>query len=534
MTTEQLKKTIQAALPECAELEGYRANRVRDAALPYVPTYHFTAPGGYLNDPCGYCYFKGIYHLFYQFIPEGSDDLCWGHAVSADNLHWLDLPIAFAPELELMCCSGGTLVEEDRVIACYSGNLRTDPDNNYIHVLVSRDDLLLRWERTSALPTLCTLREDGSLNEYNAFDPCLFKDGEDYCMLTAGGGSLPHPYNLENLTFRRHFLFTSHDLVNWEYRHTFVEDDVYCVTGDDGACPYFLPIGEDRHILLHFSHRQGGKYIVGDYCSDEKKFHAKNGGAFNAHGWFSGVHAPSAYADGNGGVDVIFNVNYGYKTPGQNMVMSLPRKLTVNPDYSINESPTGELASLRGAHLSGTLTAPANTETLLDGISGNALELKLRIDTARKKQARNFVPDDLIPMVELRVLRSPDCSEYTAIRFFRNRGAMDWGLYKNEPMHWANGAESVLEVDTSYSTLSPDVAIHPTEHQSFTLRHDEPIDLHVFVDKSIVEVFANGKKCISVRVYPTRPDSQTLSLLSRGVDVQVSFDAWHLRPIGDV
>ena len=247
------------------------------------------------------------------------------------------------------------------------------------------------------------------------------------------------------------------------------------------------------------------------------------------------MHAPSAYADGNGGVDVIFNVNYGYKTPGQNMVMSLPRKLTVSADCSLSESPTGDYESLRAAHVSGAITAPANTETLLDGVSGNCLELKVKIDTAPQNEKKaNFIPDDLIPMVELRVLRSPDNAEYTAIRFFRNRGAMDWNLYKNEPMHWANGSESVLEVDTSYSTLSPDVAIHPTEHQSLSLRHNEPIDLHVFVDKSIVEVFANGKRCISVRTYPIRPDSQTVSLLSRGVDVHVSYEAWQMHSIREV
>ena len=104
-------------------------------------------------------------------------------------------------------------------------------------------------------------------------------------------------------------------------------------------------------------------------------------------------------------------------------------------------------------------------------------------------------------------------------------------INKEDPTRWANGAESVIEVDTSYSTLSPDVAIHPTEHQSFSLHHGEVIDLHVFVDKSIVEVFANGKRCISVRSYPTLPESQTVAVLSRGVDVCVEYEAWQMHSI---
>ena len=529
MTTEQLKNKIRELIPDCPELEGYLANRRRDGSHPYAPNYHFYAPGGYMNDPCGYCYFKGVYHLFYQFIPENGLGLVWGHAVSVDNVNWIDLPAAVCPTIEDCCCSGGALVEEDRVVIVYSGNLHGRELDNCIHVLVSSDDLLLNWERTSELPTVYTLKENGEKNEYNAFDPCLYKDGDTYCMLTAGGGSLPHTHNLNNLDLRRHYLFTSKDLVNWDYRHVFVEDDIFNVMGDDGACPYFLPVG-DKHMLLHFSHRQGGKYIVGDYDSEGKKFYAKNGGAFNAHGWYSGVHAPSAFAE-NGAVTSIFNLNYGYYSGGINQVMSLPRRITVNGDYSINETPAVSLDSLRAEAVKGTLCVKANEETVIPDVKGVSYELKVKINRTPEKIAHNFIPDNLIPMVEVRVLRSPDVREYTAIRFFRNRGAMDWKGYQLSPMHWANGSESIVEVDTSYSTLSGNVAIHPTEHQSYYLGQDEDIELQIFVDKSIVEVFANGKKCISVRAYPTLPDSNTVSVLSRGVDVSVGYEATELGAI---
>ena len=107
MTTEQLKNRIDSLLADNTELAGYYAARERDRALPYIPEYHFSAPGGYMNDPCGYCFYKGLYHLFYQFVPENGKGLVWGHAVSVDNIRWLDLPCAVAPTIEDCCCSGG-------------------------------------------------------------------------------------------------------------------------------------------------------------------------------------------------------------------------------------------------------------------------------------------------------------------------------------------------------------------------------------------------------------------------------------------
>lgn len=58
------------------------------------------------------------------------------------------------------------------------------------------------------------------------------------------------------------------------------------------------------------------------------------------------------------------------------------------------------------------------------------------------------------------------------------------------------------------------------------------VRLHVFLDKSVVEVFVNGCVTLSSRIYPTRADSQGLRLFSSGGSVTVtSLDIWLMKSI---
>src|SRR2546423_13522026 len=66
---------------------------------PHRPHYHFLPPSNWMNDPNGLIHWKGQYHLFYQYNPNGAlhGTIHWGHAVSPDLVHWEHLPIALAP-----------------------------------------------------------------------------------------------------------------------------------------------------------------------------------------------------------------------------------------------------------------------------------------------------------------------------------------------------------------------------------------------------------------------------------------------------
>ena len=206
---------------------------------------------------CGTIIWNGKWHMFYQGYPPEHPRQHWGHAVSDDLIHWRDLPYAIYPGPEHACYSGSALVEKDRVIAMYHG---TEVGNM---VAVSSDPLLLNWKKVTGKPVIPILSSE---EPYRVFDPSIWKKDGMYYSLSAGTQEGPGGKRI-----RANYLFRSKDLAKWEYLHPFVEDDHYSLVGDDGACPYFWPIG-DRHMLLFFSHMSGGQALLGDYDTERDKF----------------------------------------------------------------------------------------------------------------------------------------------------------------------------------------------------------------------------------------------------------------------
>ena len=514
----------EAQLRENPILRRMAASRKAKAGDPHRPLYHFVSPESNLNDPNGLCFWQGRWHLFYQGYPPEFPRVHWGHAVSDDLIHWRDLPYAIHPDPEESCFSGSTLVEEDRVIAIYHG---TRVGNM---VAVAGDPLLLNWEKVTGQPVIPLPEQDGSPQRYTVFDPCIWKKDGRYYSLSAG--TLPDGPGGKPVA--ADFLFRSEDLESWEYLHPFTEDDRYTLVGDDGACPYFWPIG-DKHILPFFSHMSGGQYLLGDYDQERDKLVVTSAGLFNfGPSTPSGVHAPSATPDGQGGLIIIFNMNAGYPTEGWNQIMSLPRRLTVEGGEELRMEPTGDVESLRYDHRQvGETTLPANEEVVLEGIEGNAMELQLEID-----------PMDA-SMVELNVLRSASREEYTRVAFYKDRGfrvqrrhgpgarlhggGTVAGILQARPVQIR---ESLLTLDTSYSSTLPGALSRAPETAPLLLEEGETLRLRIFVDRSIVEVFANGKQCVAARVYPGREDSAGVSLRAQGSGALLrSLSAWQMRNI---
>ena len=328
---------------------------------------------------------------------------------------------------------------------------------------------------------------------------------------------------------RANFLLKSDDLISWEYLHPFIEGDHFTLVGDDGACPYFWPIG-DRHILLFYSHMSGGQALVGDYDEERDKFVVTSHHEFNFGPYGpAGVHAPSATPDGKGGVITIFNMNQGMDNQGWNQIMTLPRRLSLIDEEPVGKDmlsvePAGDIESLRTNHKDiSKMEIPANQEIVLEEIQGDTLEIMAEIETNDS------------PMVDLTVFRSLDKEEFTRISFYRNRGFRNWERYEGwEPGNRLDASDSLISIDSSYSSLSSDVLSRAPETAPVYLSPDENLTLRIFLDKSVLEVFVNGKQCVAMRVYPSRADSKGVSIRSQGTSATLKkLDAWQIKSIYD-
>jgi fructan beta-fructosidase len=92
-------------------------------AEQHRPKYHFTPQKGWMNDPNGMVYYKGEYHLFYQYYPDSTvwGPMHWAHSVSKDLMNWESLPIALAPDEKGYIFSGSAVVDENNTSGFQTG-----------------------------------------------------------------------------------------------------------------------------------------------------------------------------------------------------------------------------------------------------------------------------------------------------------------------------------------------------------------------------------------------------------------------------
>jgi len=489
----------EEALAQDAALIAFREARKQLADDPCRPLYHFSPPGGHINDPNGLSHWHGRYHLFYQRRITPSNRVHWAHTVSEDLVRWRDLPLALYPDTEKDCYSGQTLVEPDRVIAMYHGTLSGNA------IATASDPLLLNWTKHPRNPVIPMPppREDG--RPYRTFDPCIWKEEDGYYSLSGSywdGGNVLDCRAVEHL-------FRSRDLSEWEYLGPMFEDGFHSEPGEDGAVPNFWPIGHGRHMLLLFSHKRAARYYIGEYDRNAHQFHPDHHGRMNfGPVGIGSLHAPSATIDNQGRFVTIFNIAGGKAIEGwNNGIMSLPRILSLGEDNNLRIAPAGEIESLRGRRIDiGAMEIAANSEIPLPAIRGKAMEIQVEIDPQEARE------------VGLYVLCSPDGVEQTRISFYRH------ATPKRD--------QSTLQIDVSEASLRSDVHARIPETGPFSLAENEPLRLRIFIDRSVIEVFANERQCLTLRAYPEREDSDRVTLFARGGPARMNrLNAWHMRSI---
>jgi beta-fructofuranosidase len=303
------------------------------------------------------------------------------------------------------------------------------------------------------------------------------------------------------------YLFVSDDLVHWTYLHEFYQSRrEWTREFEDDMCPDFFslpssPAGgppSDKHMILFISHTLGCQYYIGEYTDDH--FYPEQHGRMT---WVDNEYfAPESLLDDRGRRIMwawIFDrrERETKDASGWSGELSLPRVLWLGEDGTLRMRPVEELERLRSNGQSReNLLIAADSEMPLD-MRGNSLELAVTLLPGASAQCG------------VKVCCSPDGEEQTVISY--------------------DAAEGMLKVDTQRSSLGE--GTKAVEAAPFALQPGEPLQLRVFIDKSIVEVFANDRQAVARRIYPTRPDSVGVTLFARGGDITVPrLQAWEMMP----
>lgn len=455
-----------------------RALRERLLADPHRPGYHFVIPEGVGMpfDPNGAIFWRGRYHLFYIF--QDSRGHNWGHVSSTDLFHWRHHPTGLVDGM----FSGNCFLDaQGRPTMCYhqvgQGNA----------LAVALDDELNEWQKLATNPiTPRTAEGDPHHGLYESWDPFGWREDGSYYAIFGGRRpavvKAPAPGG------------------PWTYAGDLMANAVEGVAPDeDVSCADFFELGGQR-VLLCISHRLGCRYYVGAWRDEQFHPRAHAMMSWSDHSFF----APESLLDERGRrimwAWLLDEPGFGARTgAGWSGVLSLPRVLTLGGDGLLRMDVPEEIELLRYLpEHAADLALRAGDRTVLDGIRGDSLELALTVDVSRTAE------------FGVEVLAAPGGAERTRVIY--------------------DARERRLKIDATRSSLAGQ-GPRNVESAPFELAFGELLELRIFVDKSVVEAFANGRQAVMRRVYPARRDAVGTAVFAGGGAALIrTLDAWQMSP----
>jgi beta-fructofuranosidase len=473
-------------LPNAALAQGELPAALREKLMrdPLRPQFHLLPKANWQNDPCAPRFFRGQYHMFFQYNPEAAvwGDMHWAHAVSPDLIHWKHMPIALSPTPgsydAFGCFTGSVLPGADVPTILYTGVTRSSPETirgeglHEVQCLATSTDPDLRSWKKLDKPIL-----EGpppGLQVTGFRDPCPWKDG-DIWYLGVGSGF--------NKVGGAVLLYTSKDGRNWSYLHPLAQgkwngsDKTNPVaTGEMWECPDFFPL-EDKHVLLYST--EGKVYWeVGTFDKSDLRFHSETKGLLD-HGSY---YAMKSMVDAKGR-RILWGWVQETRTPdeckaaGWAGAMALPRVLSLGADNELRMDVPPEFATLRTntQKLQASQTVP---------IENRAAEIVL-----------SFKAGESACGLELRAGAAP----LFAIRY-------------------AGGGKPSVSMGGSLLPLS--------------LGHDGISTVHLWIDGSIVETFVDHKEVMTTRCYTPSPTGIQLAWTG-AADALKSLTVSNVTPISN-
>jgi beta-fructofuranosidase len=500
------QQTVQNAPDNNAsdQINQTRALRELMQSDPHRPLYHFVAREGtaYPFDPNGGIYWNGKYHLgfIYQNLERGSREHFWGHAVSTDLFHWSlypDMLDVKEGDIEKGIFSGGAFLSREGVpnIIYHGQGSATNL------VAYSTDEDLRVWKKFEGNPVLKTPEEGDPMHgKYVAWDPEGWYDKEtDYYYQISGGDVAG--------------FFRSKDMLEWEYTGNLIDQGNRMRHDfEDLSCPDFFPMGE-KHILLFISHNLGTQYYIGTFENGQYKIEKHE-----RMNWPGGTFfAPEELVDDRGR-----NIIWGWvleRKPehladfGWSGIMSMPRVLSLSDKEEMLISPPEEVKALRlGGIKVERSSISENSEKELS-LRGKSMEIQVEL---RGGESSPY---------GVKVFCSPDGSEETIIAYDPQAKELVIDF-----IHSSVNSPVLMQPNCMREPELPGFTEDVSEQRApFELKEGETLKLDIFIDQAIIEVFANGRQCVTQVVYPELIESDMVKLFSSNEKVEIlSAEAWKM------
>ncbi|MBQ7386784.1 MAG: glycoside hydrolase family 32 protein [Clostridia bacterium] len=469
------------------------ARKYRETLLsdPYRPTYHFALPdgNGFPADPNGAFWYNGVYHLMYLYKSLETDGYHYGHISTRDLLHWRHHPDALTvSDGDKGCYSGGAFVAEDGTAYLSfwkfpSADEKVDKGGIALAYSKPPYDIWHRMEtiavESSGVWGVSDIEIDGDVLHVGCADPSnIWKNGEFYYM-QAGNLVLLNAFGREESSDPRYKgdftdLFRSRDLRKWEYVGRFYENTKMGIDGwpdetEDDMCPSFLPLYDaaengsptGKYLQLFISHNKGCQYYIG--VLDGERFVPEQHGRMS----FADISyfAPEALIDGTGRhimwAWIRNDCASDFEKHGWCGVYGVPRCLWYE-DGRLKMIPVRELDLLEF----GRIEYSERDGECVKVHDGSVCRIK------------GVWRGDY--MSGVRVLVSDDGREYTEIYYSPEKKRLVMDTSRSGTDGWCLRDEAPFE-----------------------LSDGEELSLDIFVDKSVVEVYANNRQAICRRVYPS-------------------------------
>ena len=310
------------------------------------PKIHLTAPKNWINDPNGFIYYNGEYHLYYQYFPYECKwgTMHWGHATSKDLLMWEHYPIALYPTKEYDqngCFSGTAMIENDELHLYYTGikydkfregNIHAPYDNYSFEAsqakIVSKDGYTFNNYEDKKL-IIPPILDESLGHRTHTRDPKVWKYKDRYSM------ALGSKFKQEsNDKFTGEVLFyTSNDGEQWTYKNRCYDDTI----GDMWECPdlfevdgrYVLVMSPENIIADDINYTNNSVYSIVDFDEETCEMKLINNQKFLDEGL--DLYAPQTTLDEFGNRVLIGWMRMPLTFDGEDWIgmMSLPRVINI-------------------------------------------------------------------------------------------------------------------------------------------------------------------------------------------------------------